>query len=105
MSRKPIKMGMMPSPPGAFIREEILAPLGLSISRAAEITRVRRPTLSDIVNGKVRLSPDVALRLEKAFGVDMGLLLRMQTAHDVARMRQTADQVDVEPFQSGAEGR
>ncbi len=104
MGRKPIKMGMMPSPPGAFIREEILAPLKLSISKAAEIIRIRRPTLSDIVNGKARLSPDVALRLEKAFGVDMGLLLRMQTAYDVARMRMAADQVDVEPFRPAADG-
>lgn len=85
--KAPLKMGMMPSRPGDFIREEIFAPLGLSISKAAEIMRMRRPTLSDIVNGKARLTPEVALRLEKAFGVPMELLLRMQTAYDVASVR------------------
>lgn len=98
MSRKLIKMGMMPAPPGEFIREEIFAPLGLSISRAAEIIKVRRPTLSDIVNGKARLSPDVALRIEKAFGVSMELLLRMQTVYEVAQARARAGEVDVERY-------
>lgn len=98
MTEIPIKMGMAP-PPGEFIREQILEPLNLSISKAAEILKIRRPTLSDIVNGKVRLSADVALRLEKAFGVSMGLLLRMQAAYEVAQARQRAEEIDVEPYQ------
>ena len=98
MARKPIRMGMAPAPVGAFIREEIFAPLGLSISKAAELTKVRRPTLSEIVNGKARLSPDVALRLEKAFGVSMDLLLRMQTAHEAARARERAAEIDVDRY-------
>ena len=102
MSKKPIKMGMMPAPPGQFIREEVFAALGLSISRAAEIIKVRRPTLSDIVNGKARLSPDVALRIEKAFGVSMEFLLRMQTAFDVAQARARAGEVDVKRYRKGA---
>ena len=100
MGRTPIKSAMMPAAPGEFIREEILTPLGLSISRAAEVLKVRRPTLSDIVNGKVRLTPDVALRIEKAFGVSMGLLLRMQVAHEVAKARARAAEVDVDRFET-----
>lgn len=99
MAGKPIKSGMMPAAPGAFIREEIFVPLGLSISKAAEILKMRRPTLSDIVNGKARLTPDVALRLEKAFGVSMGLLLRVQAAHDVATARARYEEVDVKPYE------
>ncbi|MDP6813128.1 MAG: HigA family addiction module antitoxin [Alphaproteobacteria bacterium] len=99
MSQKPIKMGMMPSPVGEFIREEILGPLDLSISKAAEITGVRRATFSEIVNGKARLSPDVALRLEKAFGVSMGILLRMQTARDVAQARSRSKEIAVQRYE------
>ncbi len=100
MARKPIKMGMMPAPPGEFIRDQILEPLNLSISKAAEIIKIRRPTLSDIINGKARLNSDVALRLEKAFGVSMELLLRMQTAYEVAQARERSEEVDVQPYQN-----
>ncbi len=100
MAKKPIKMGMMPAPPGEFIREQILEPLNLSISKAAEVVKIRRPTLSDIVNGKARLNSDVALRFEKAFGVSMELLLRMQTAYEVAQARERAGDVDVQPYQN-----
>jgi len=98
MVRKPIKMGMMPAPPGEFIRDQILNPLNLSISKAAEVIKIRRPTLSDIINGKARLNSDVALRLEKAFGVSMDLLLRMQTAYEVAKARERSEEVDVQPY-------
>ncbi len=99
MSLKPIKKGMMPAPPGEFIREEILLPLGLSISKAARAMKMRRATLSEIVNDKTRLTPDVALRLEKAFGVSMELLLRMQASYEVAQTRQRAGEIDVERYE------
>lgn len=93
-----VKIGMKPSPPGEFINEEILQELGLSVSRAAEILGVRRATLSDLVNGKAGLSPEMALRVEKAFGVSMDTLLRMQAWHDSYTMRQRAAEIDVKPF-------
>ncbi len=96
--KPPLKMGMMPSAPGEFIREEVFIPLGLSITKAAEIMRMRRPTLSDIVNGKARLTPEVALRLEKAFGVSMELLLRMQTSYDVALVRKQPTAIGVRRY-------
>ena len=77
-----------PPHPGDLIRTEIIEALGLNISEAADILKVRRATLSDLLNGKAALSPDMALRLEKAFGVDMDHLLRMQVAYDVAQLRQ-----------------
>ncbi|HTV34380.1 MAG TPA: HigA family addiction module antitoxin [Methylocella sp.] len=76
-SHVPVKIGMKPSHPGAFIREEILEALGLSVARAAEVLCVRRATLSDLVNEHAALSAEMALRIEKAFGVDMDMLLRM----------------------------
>lgn len=99
MGRKPIKMGMMPAPPGEFIREEIFAPLNLSISKAAEIMKVRRPTLSEIVNGKARLNSNVALRIEKTFGVSMELLLRMQASYESSEARRNADEIDIERYE------
>jgi addiction module HigA family antidote len=65
---------MKPPHPGRFIREEILEGPALSISRAADILGVRRATLSDLVNEKASLSPEMALRIEKAFGVSMDTL-------------------------------
>jgi len=92
------KIGMRPASPGEFVREEILAELELSVTRAAELLGVRRATLSDLVNGHAALSPEMALRIEKAFGVDMDMLLRMQAWHDAYTMRQRADEIDVRRY-------
>jgi addiction module HigA family antidote len=98
MSEKITRIGMAPSSPGEFIREEVLGALGLSVTEAAEALGVRRATLSDLVNGNAALSAEMALRLEKAFGVDMDMLLRMQAWHDAHSMRQRAGEIDVKRF-------
>lgn len=90
---------MMPSHPGEFVRRQVLEPLDLTIGKAAEILGVRRATLSDLVNGKTNLSPEMALRLEKAFNVKMDFLLRIQALYDTARMRQSGKEIDVARFQ------
>ena len=96
MNNDSIDVGMTPCHPGEFVREEILEPLELSISRAALILGVRRATLSDLVNEKASLSAEMALRLEKAFGLDMDTLLRMQAWHDASVMRKRSDEIRVE---------
>src|SRR5580700_6290415 len=83
-----------PPHPGDLIRTEIIEALGLSVSKAAEILKVRRATLSDLLHGKAALTPEMALRIEKAFGLDMNHLLRMQLAYDVAKMRERAGHLD-----------
>lgn len=98
MNRKPVQVGMKPPHPGDFIKTEILDELNLSISRGAEILGVRRATLSDFVNGKTSLSPEMALRLEKAFGISMDMLLRMQAWYDTCAMRQRAGEIDVRRY-------
>lgn len=95
---EPVKIGMTPAHPGAFIRAEILEELRLSVSKASDILGVRRATLSDLVNEKVALSPEMALRIEKAFGLDMETMLRMQAWHDAHMMRQRADDIRVARF-------
>lgn len=87
------------SHPGEFIRRQVLEPIELSISKAAEVLGVRRATLSDLVNGKTSLSPEMALRLEKAFDIKMDFLLRMQALYDSAIMRQSKKKIDVARFQ------
>jgi addiction module HigA family antidote len=98
MDDAPPKIGMRPTSPGEFVRAEILDELGLSVARAAEILGVRRATLSDLVNGKAALSAEMALRVEKAFGISMDTLLRMQAWHEGFAMRQRADEIQVARF-------
>jgi addiction module HigA family antidote len=84
-----------PPHPGDLIRTEIVEALGLNISQAAGILQVRRATLSDLLHGKAALTPEMALRIEKAFGPDMNHLLRMQLAYDVAKTREREQDIAV----------
>jgi antitoxin HigA-1 len=87
-----------PPHPGDLIRTEVIEALELSVSKAAEVLKVRRATLSDLLRGKAALTPEMALRIEKAFGPDMDHLLRMQVAYDVARMRRQGRSIAVERY-------
>jgi antitoxin HigA-1 len=93
---------MAPPHPGAFIREEILDELALTVSEAATVLEVRRATLSDLVNGNAALSAEMALRIEKAFGVKMEPLLNMQAWHDAYTMRQRSGEIAVKPYRPPA---
>ena len=87
-----------PAHPGQFIRMEIIEPLNLSVTRAAEIIGVTRPALSALLNGRASLSPDMALLIEKAFGPKMDTLLRMQTAYDIAETRDREGDIKVKRY-------
>jgi len=82
-----------PPYPGDFIRTEVIEPAGLSVTAAAAALQVSRPTLSSLLNGKASLSGNMALRIEKAFGVKMDTLLRMQA--DIAQTRKRENQIRV----------
>jgi len=84
-----------PCHPGDFIRTEIIEPVGLSVTAAAIALRVSRPALSSLLNGKADLSGDMALRIEKAFGVKMDTLMRMQAAYDIAQTRKREKKIHV----------
>ena len=98
MPTNSIKVNMSPSHPGDFIRTEVIEELGLSVTKAAEILGVRRATLSDLLNGNAALSPEMALRIEKAFNVSMDMLLRMQAWYDASQMRARATEVRVRRY-------
>ena len=76
-----------PSHPGEFVKAEIIDPLALSVASAAGVLGVPRSTLRAFLNGRSALSAVMALRIEKAFGVRMDTLMRMQASYDVARAR------------------
>jgi antitoxin HigA-1 len=84
-----------PPHPGDFIRTEIIEPAGLTVTAAAAALHVSRPALSSLLNGKADLSGEMALRIEKAFGVKMETLMRMQSAYDIARARKGEKEIHV----------
>lgn len=86
-----------PAHPGGFVRE-ITQELGLSVTEAAAALAVTRPALSNLVNKRAALSPDMALRIEKAFGVSMETLMRMQTNFDIAQARSREGEIVVERY-------
>src|SRR5208337_2088157 len=92
-----------PPHPGDFIRTEIIGPAGLSVTAAAAALRVSRPTLSSLLNCKADLSGDMALRIEKAFGVRMDTLMRMQSAYDIAQTRKREKQIRVQRIHQPAD--
>src|ERR1700682_110648 len=92
-----------PPHPGDFIRTEILAPARLSVTAAAAALHMSRPALSSLLNGKADLSGDMALRIEKAFGVKMDTLMKMQSAYDIAQTRKREKEIRVPRIQRTAD--
>jgi len=84
-----------PPHPGDFIRTEIIEPAGLSVTAAAKALEVSRPALSSLLNGKADLSGNMALRIEKAFGVKMDTLMRMQASYDIAETRKREHEIRI----------
>jgi antitoxin HigA-1 len=91
-----------PPHPGAFIRTEILEPLKLSVTAGAAVLGVSRPALSNLLNGQADLSGEMALRIEKAFGVRMDTLMRMQVSYDIARTRERGPMIAVRRYRGRA---
>jgi addiction module HigA family antidote len=91
-----------PVHPGDFIRTEIVEAYGLSVTAAAKVLGVSRPALSNLLNQNADLSGEMALRIEKAFGVNMDTLMRMQAAYDIARARKDAGKIRVRRYQPDA---
>ena len=82
--------------PGPWLRRNVVAPYGLTVTELADRLHVTRPNLNNLLNGKADLSPSMALKFEAAFGVGAETLLRMQTAHDLAEAREGIGAVQVE---------
>src|ERR1700693_3878902 len=84
-----------PAHPARGVRHDCLEPLGLSVTAAAKVLGVTRQALNNIVNGKSGISPEMAIRLTKAFGSTEETWLRMQLAYDLAAARKNESKIKV----------
>jgi len=84
-----------PAHPGRIVRSACLVPLGLSVAEGAKVLGVSRQTLSNVVNGRSGISPEMAIRLSKAFGSTPETWLRMQLAYDLAQARKDESRIKV----------
>ncbi len=84
-----------PAHPGRIVSSACLEPLGLSVTEGARILGVTRQTLNNIIHGKSGISPEMAIRLSKAFGSTAETWLRMQIAYDLAQARKDEGKIKV----------
>ncbi len=91
-----------PPHPGLSVRHDCLEPLGLNVTEAAKRLGVSRKQLSDIVNCHAGISPEMAIRLDKAFGGGTEIWLRLQVAYDLAQAMKRADRIVVERLSPAA---
>lgn len=89
-----------PSHPGRIVRSVCLEPLGLSVTEGAKALGVSRQALSNLVNGHSSVTPEMAVRLAKAFGSTPEHWIRMQSAWDIAQIRKRADEIQVERYRA-----
>ncbi len=85
-----------PPHPGRIVRQDCIEPLGLTITGAAKALGITRQALNNLVNGKAGISPEMAVRISKAFGGSPEMWLRLQVNYDLARVRQ--DEIDVKRY-------
>jgi antitoxin HigA-1 len=85
-----------PAHPGRIVRHDCLEPLGLSVTEGAKVLGVTRQALNNVVNGKSGISPEMAIRLSKAFGGTAETWLRMQLAYDLAQAQKEESKIKVQ---------
>ncbi len=85
-----------PVHPGRIVRHDCLEPLGLTVTAGAKVLGVTRQTLTKIINGKSGISPEMSIRLTKAFGSTPETWLRMQLAYDLAAARKNEGKIKVQ---------
>ena len=90
-----------PAHPGRVLRNACLVPLGLSVIEGAKVLGVSRQALNNVVNGKAGISPEMAVRLSKAFGSTPETWMQMQVAYDLAKVRRTLSKIKVRPYDAG----
>ena len=85
-----------PPHPGRIVRQECIEPIGLTVKEAAERLGVKRQTLNNLVNGKAGISPEMSIRLSKAFGSSPEVWLGIQMEYDLAQASKNADRIKVQ---------
>jgi antitoxin HigA-1 len=85
-----------PPHPGRIVRQDCIDPLELTITEAARALGITRQALNNVVNGKAGISPEMAVRLSKAFGGSAEMWLRLQSNYDLAQIKQ--DEIDIKRY-------
>ena len=85
-----------PAHPGRIVQHDCLEPLGLSVAEGAKILGVTRQALNNVITGKSGISPEMAIRLTKAFGSTEETWLRMQLAYDLAAARKNVGKIKIQ---------
>jgi addiction module HigA family antidote len=94
-------MAMLNPPhPGLSVKHDCLEPLGLSVTKAAAVLGVTRQTLNDLIHGRRGISPEMAIRLDMAFGGGADTWVRLQAAYDLAQARKNAN-IDIKRYHAG----
>jgi addiction module HigA family antidote len=93
-----IKANFEPAHVGGFIKNMVI-PGKMTVTKAARLLGVGRPALSQLINENSSLSPEMALRIEKVFGVKMDTLLKMQARYDTWQMRQREHEIKLKPYE------
>ena len=88
-----------PPHPGLSVRLNCLEPFSLSVTEGAKVLGVSRTTLSRLINGQAGVSPDMAIRLSKAFGATPDIWIKMQAAYDLAQARQHEASIKVKRYE------
>jgi len=91
-----------PIHPGESVRYDCIDALGLSVTKAAQMLGVTRQSLNNVVNGKSGISPEMAIRLDKAFGGGAEAWLRLQATYDLAQIRKRPSKIRVTRIRRGA---
>ena len=91
-----------PPHPGSFVRTEIIEAMELSVTAAAVALGITRAALSSFLNERSSLSPEMGLRIEKAFGVSMDTLMRMQNSYDIAQARKREGEIKIARYEPKA---
>lgn len=88
--------------PGRWLKAEIVDHYAMSVTRVAEHLGVTRPAMSNLLNGKAALSPEMAIRFEKAFGIPAATMMRMQAGYELAQIELRADAIKVDRWPEAA---
>ena len=88
-----------PPHPGLSVKYDCLEPLGLTVTKGAEVLGVSRQTLNDLVHGRRGISPEMAIRIDMAFGGGADTWLRLQTAYDLAQAQGKAKRINVKRYE------
>lgn len=88
-----------PVHPGDVLKHDVVEAHELTVGEAAKVLGVGRQALSAVLNCKAAVTPEMAMRFEKAFGIDTALLVQMQANYEVAQVRRRAGTIDVQPYQ------